>query len=193
MDTGAFDTLLAATDPFNDPRNAVGIDIAAGLARLHIMINEVAKTELGLAKHEFTEKYAAFCSSFCVEYTMIGTSAQDQLDRAIRQDMPLDVVTDINSMVAQALERATVEQDQNQKKLVPLSEGDLGGLANPDQLESDSEELDQLEKSLFKRRKRLTNKASGSTDSGYVDRSVPKAAPRRRARKQRTSRGSDSD
>jgi len=124
---------------------------------------------------------------------MIGTSAQDQLDRAIRQDMPLDVVTDINSMVAQALERATVEQDQNQKKLVPLSEGDLGGLANPDQLESDSEELDQLEKSLFKRRKRLTNKASGSTDSGYVDRSVPKAAPRRRARKQRTSRGSDSD
>jgi hypothetical protein len=150
----------------------------------------VAKTELGFAKHQFTEKYAAFCSSFCVEYTMISTSAQDQLDRAIRQYMPLDVVTDINSMVVQALERATVEQDQIQQKLAPLSEGEVGGLV--DDHGDDSEDLDQLEKSLFKRRKRLTNKAAGSTSSGYVDRSVPKAVPRRRARKQRRA-DSDSD
>ena len=80
MDTGAFDTLLAATDPFNDSRNAVGIDIAAGLARLHIMINEMTKTELGLAKHEFAEKYAALCISFAVEYAMASCARQRRQD-----------------------------------------------------------------------------------------------------------------
>ena len=92
METGILDQLIIDE---NDPRNFSANSVVDELRRIEHCIQSIASLEVALASHTFTDKYAALCSSFCVEYTMIGTSIRAQLDRACQEDSSNSVVEDI--------------------------------------------------------------------------------------------------